>query len=57
MELNGYSRPTCNKVYASGHDGLTVIGVIHKLDRRRVLLTIPCLQQLLVVGLCLGQTR
>ena len=34
-----YSRPTCNKIRASGHNASTVTGVIHKLDRRRVLLT------------------
>ena len=33
MELNGYSRPTCNKLCASGLDASTIIGVIHKLDR------------------------
>ena len=27
-ELGGYSRPTCNKVYASSHDALTVAGVL-----------------------------
>ena len=32
MKLEGYSRPTCNKLHAS-------IGVIYKLYRRRVLLT------------------
>jgi len=39
IELEGYSRPTCNKQCESGHDASTVIGVIHKLDRRRDLLT------------------
>jgi len=39
IELEGYSRPTCNKQCESGHRASTVIGVIHKLDRRRVLLT------------------
>jgi len=34
--VDGYSRPTCNKLCASGHDALVVMGVIRKLDRRRV---------------------
>jgi len=34
MELESYSRPTCNKLRASSHDTLPIIGVIHKLDRR-----------------------
>ena len=39
-EFNGYSPPTRNKLGASGHDARsTVVGVIDKLDRRRVLLT------------------
>ena len=36
MELEGYSRPTCNKLCSSGHDSSIVVGVIYKLDRRRV---------------------
>jgi len=39
MELEGYSRPTCNGLCASSNDALTVVGVVNKLDRRRVLLT------------------
>ena len=39
MELGGYSRTTCNKLCASSNEASTVVGVIHKLDRRRVLLT------------------
>ena len=39
MELEGYSRPTCNKLCSSGHDASIVVGVIYKLDRRRVLWT------------------
>ena len=34
MELEG--RSTCNKLCASNNDASTVVGVIHKLDRRRV---------------------
>ena len=37
-ELEGYSRPTCNKLLASSS---TVVDVIHKLDRRRVSLITP----------------
>jgi len=37
MELEGYSRPTYNKLCAFSHDAL--VGVIHKLGRRRVFLT------------------
>jgi len=33
MELYRYSRPMCNKLYASNNDALIVIGVIYKLDR------------------------
>jgi len=39
MELEGYSRPTCNRQCASSNDALTIVGVVNKLDRRRVLLT------------------
>ena len=38
-ELEGYSRPTCNKLYVSSHYASNVVSVIPKLDRRRVLLT------------------
>ena len=31
MELEGYSRPTCNKLVHSATTRLTVVGVIHKL--------------------------
>ena len=34
-----YARPTCSKLRASSHDASTVVGVVNKLDRRRVLLT------------------
>jgi len=37
--LSVCSRPTCNKLYDSNNDASKVAGVIHKLDRRRVLLT------------------
>jgi len=39
-ELERYGRPTCIKQSAPSNDASTVIGVIHKLDRRRTLLTI-----------------
>ena len=39
IDLESYSRPTCNKLRATSHDASTVLGVINKLDRRRVLLT------------------
>jgi len=39
MELNGYNRPACNKLRVSSNYASIVVGVIHKLDRRRVLLT------------------
>jgi len=39
MELEGYSRPTCNKLCSSGHDASIVVGVIYKLERRRGLST------------------
>ena len=39
MQLEDYSRPTCNKLCASRSCALIVVGVIYKLDRRRVLLT------------------
>jgi len=32
VELEGYSRPTCNKLCASGRGEPTVVGMIHKLD-------------------------
>ena len=32
-----YDRPTSNKLCASSHDAWTVVGVVDKLDRRRVL--------------------
>jgi len=35
MELEGYSRPMCNKLCASSNDASIVVGVIHKLDRRQ----------------------
>jgi len=38
-ELERYGRPTCIKQSAPSNDASTVIGVIHKLDRRRTLLT------------------
>jgi len=38
-ELDHYGRRTCNIVCASSHDASTVIAVVNKLDRRRVLLT------------------
>ena len=34
-----YGRPTCDKLCRSIHNASTTVGVIHKLDRRRVLLT------------------
>ena len=37
--LEGYRRPTCNKLCASSNYASIVVGVIDKLDRRRVLLT------------------
>ena len=40
-KLDRYSRPTCSKLCASSHDARDVVGVIHKLDRRRVLLNTP----------------
>jgi len=40
MELEVYSRPTCDKLRAFSHDAFTAAGAIHKLDRRRVLSTI-----------------
>ena len=39
MESQHYSRPTWHKLYASSHDASTVVGVVNKLSRRRVLLT------------------
>ena len=43
MELRGfYSRPTCIELCASSNDASTITAVLHKLDRRRVLLSIPC---------------
>jgi len=43
MELRGfYSRPTCIELYASSNDASTITAVLHKLDRRRVLMSIPC---------------
>ena len=39
MELEGYNRPTCNKLCASSNYASIVVGVIRKLLRRRVLST------------------
>jgi len=39
MELEGYSRPTCNILVVFNHDALDLR--MHKLDRRRALLTTP----------------
>jgi len=39
MEFEGCIRSTGNKLRASSDDASTVVGVIYKLDRRRVLLT------------------
>ena len=40
-KLEKYGRPTCNKLGVSSHDASTVVGVVNKLDYRRVLLTTP----------------
>ena len=45
MELEGYSRPTCDKLCASSNYVSIVVGVIHKLDRRQVLLTAPSISR------------
>ena len=45
MELEGYSRPTCDKLCASSNYVSIVVGVIHKVDRRRVLLTAPSISR------------
>jgi len=36
--IEHFGRPTCIKWCASSHDTLTIVGVVNKLDRRRVLL-------------------
>jgi len=41
MQLEGYSRPTCNKLYASSNYPSNVIGASQRLDRQRVLLITP----------------
>jgi len=46
MKLTGYSRPTCNKLLNFVHPATarsTVVAIIHKFDRRRVLLITPSL--------------
>jgi len=49
-QLQGYSRQTCNKLYAPGHEASTITGVIHKLDRRRILTTPPtCRGEIILV--------
>jgi len=60
MELVGYSRQTCNNPRASSHDASTVVGVIHKLDRQRVLYMLRLCYAMLwyyaaAVCLCLSQ--
>jgi len=58
MELEGYSRPTTyNKLVHPVAKRATVVGVIYKLDRRRVLLTTPstCPGKIFEVQ-CLGQS-
>ena len=41
MELEGYSRPTCNKLVHPATMRSAIVGVIYRLYRRRVLLTTP----------------
>ena len=49
-QLQGYSRQTCNKLYAPGHEASTITGVIHKLDCRRILTTPPtCRGEIILV--------
>jgi len=49
-QLQGYSRQTCNKLYTPGHEASTITGVIHKLDRRRILTTPPtCRGEIILV--------
>ena len=54
IELVGYSRQTCNNPRASSHDASTVVGVIHKLDRRRVLYMLRLCYAMVLCSFCLS---
>jgi len=54
IELVGYSRQTCNNPRASSHDASTVVGVIHKLDRQRVLYMLRLCYAMVLCSFCLS---
>jgi len=50
----GYGRLSCNQPCATSHDAYTVVGVIHKLDRRQVFTARCYASAVLAMGLCLS---